>query len=133
MWILPPTGEASPHPNNFTPDFESMPQFTMCLRYAKDDDPDNPENYLAPDIEVPSVFGNLVPPPSASAPSAASETGKAATVEESLDLVGGELKPPGEEDEVPEEVQVIVDGCVLKELEIVAGHYLININLTGGA
>ena len=105
----------------------------MCLRYAKDDDPDNPENYLAPDIEVPSVFGNLVPPPSASAPSAASETAKAATVEESSDLVGGELKPPGEEDEVPEEVQVIVDGCVLKELEIVAGHNLININLTGGA
>ena len=87
-----------------------MTQFVSLLRYAKDDDPDNPENYLAPDIEAPSVFGNLVPPPSAStsasAPSATSETPKAATVEDSSDLVGGELKPPGEEDEVPEEVQV---------------------------
>ena len=94
-----------------------MTQFISLLRYAKDDDPDNPENYLAPDIEAPSVFGNLVPPPSASAsapsattsasaPSATSETPKAATVEDSSDLVGGELKPPGEEDEVPEEVQV---------------------------
>merc|ERR1719341_1930694 len=73
--------------------------------YAKDDDPDNPENYVAPDIEPPSVFGNLVPPPSASS-SSTSETPKAATVEETSDLVGGELKPPGEEDEVPEEVQV---------------------------
>ena len=89
-----------------------MQQFISLLRYAKDDDPDNPENYLAPDIEPPSVFGNLVPPSSASsgasasAPSATTETAKAATVEESSDLVGGELKPPGEEDEVPEEVQV---------------------------
>merc|ERR1719220_865556 len=69
--------------------------------YAKDDDPDNPENYLAPDVETPSVFGNLVPPPSA-APAPAKETPAAAAD----DLVGGELKPPGEEDEVPEEVQV---------------------------
>merc|ERR1719341_1519012 len=73
--------------------------------YAKDDDPDNPENYVAPDIEPPSVFGNLVPPPSVSS-SSTSEAPKAATVEETSDLVGGELKPPGEEDEVPEEVQV---------------------------
>ena len=84
-----------------------MLQFISLLRYAKDDDPDNPENYLAPDIEPPSVFGNLVPPPSASSSTstnAPSATSKA--VEESSDLVGGELKPPGEEDEVPEEVQV---------------------------
>ena len=76
----------------------------LFYRYAKDDDPDNPENYLAPDIEAPSVFGNLVPPSSASAPN--ETTKKAETVEESSDLVGGELKPPGEEDEVPEQVQV---------------------------
>ena len=82
-----------------------MQQFISLLRYAKDDDPDNPENYVAPDIEPPSVFGNLVPPPSVSS-SSTSEAPKAATVEETSDLVGGELKPPGEEDEVPEEVQV---------------------------
>ena len=80
----------------------------LLYRYAKDDDPDNPENYLAPDIEAPSVFGNLVPPSSASASASAPNetTKKAETVEESSDLVGGELKPPGEEDEVPEQVQV---------------------------
>ena len=54
-------------------------------------------------MEPPSVFGNLVPPPSA-APTTATETSKDAAGES--DLVGGELKPPGEEDEVPEEVQV---------------------------
>ena len=112
-----------------------MPQFFSLFRYAKDDDPDNTENYLAPDIEAPSVFGNLVPPPkatpapssstSASTPSTASDTPKAANVEESSDLVGGELKPPGEEDEVPEEVQVIV--------VIVDGYNQVNINLTGCA
>ena len=78
----------------------------LLYRYAKDDDPDNPENYLAPDIEAPSVFGNLVPPSSASASAPNETTKKAETVEESSDLVGGELKPPGEEDEVPEQVQV---------------------------
>ena len=93
-------GEAS---SNYFP----CPNFNVSLfRYAKDDDPDNPENYLAPDIEAPSVFGNLVPPPS-STPAPAKETPEAAAAtEESSDLVGGELKPPGEEDEVPEEVQV---------------------------
>ena len=105
------------------------PNFNISLfRYAKDDDPDNPENYLAPDIEAPSVFGNLVPPPSAassSTPAPAKETPKAAAAaEESSDLVGGELKPPGEEDEVPEEVQVKL---------IFPGYDQVNIYLTGGA
>ena len=37
-----------------------MLHIISLFRYAKDDDPDNPEDYLAPDIEPPSVFGNLV-------------------------------------------------------------------------
>ena len=72
-----------------------MLHIISLFRYAKDDDPDNPENYLAPDVEAPSVFGNLVPPPSAT-PAPAKETPEAAAD----DLVGGELKPPGEEDEI---------------------------------
>ena len=44
-----------------TSPLSTAPQSISLFRYAKDDDPDNPEDYLAPDIEPPSVFGNLVP------------------------------------------------------------------------
>ena len=80
--------------------------------YAADDNPDNTENYHAPDSQATAgVFGSLVP---AAVPAAAGTKKVSFDVTESsgeggaeaADLVEGELLPPGEEDEVPEEVEV---------------------------
>jgi len=60
--------------------------------YAADDDPDNPDNYQTPDSSrEENVFGNFQPKSS-----------------ETVELVEGELKPPGEEDSVVGEMVSVV-------------------------
>ncbi|XP_023326591.1 uncharacterized protein LOC111700016 [Eurytemora carolleeae] len=75
--------------------------------YAKDNDPDNPENYHAPDEETP--FGSLARG-EPGLPGLAIQTGgekeKGEKEKKKEVLVEGPLKPPGEEDEPEENMEI---------------------------